>query len=203
MYQIKTYLRNYYILILLLCILSNPTSAKDIDTFKYVSFSENTVENTSFILTADQITISRDGIIVTIEDNETIINKTYGKVVLKATNKIVFVPGTKIEPGQTLHASITGTSIQEERLLEQIKYELSCLFNKTESDKDRLKDSSDNQIEAFSSTKVQGVLDNQQRRNGILNSTSHQFAAIYIKLKDNLLQTNSSFSPETVKVLRL
>lgn len=194
--------KNNSVFLILFSMLFLNASATDFRNF-YVSSPENTNTHRNLILIGDQITFNNDEIIINISDNRTIVNRKKGKIVLKATNKIVFKPGTKIKAGETLHASIISTNIQEERLLEKIKYELSCLFNETENEKDSFKNDNDKQIGVYSISRVEGVIENQQRRTVTLKSTNHQFAAIYIKSKDNLLQTNSSFTPETVKVLRL
>jgi hypothetical protein len=147
--------------------------------------SETTNIPNPVTLTGDQITLNSDGIIIDISDNRTVINKKKGKIVLKATNKIVFKPGTKIEPGQSLHASITETNIQEERLLEQIKYELSCLFNESEREKDRFNDDNYEQIGKYNYTNVEAVIDSQQRRISILGSQIDLFASNFISTKHN------------------
>lgn len=209
MIQFITSLRYFYIFIFLFSILYSSVSAKDNSNSEYVSLSENTTIPNLIILTGDEITLNNDGILVVSGENETVLYETRGRIELQASKKIIFSPGTRIVPGEGefLYASIIEEQEiekeDERRLLTFITFEFSKSFEKKEKAKGIYNKDRDKESTILCVSKVDGVIDNQQRRTGNIKTVNHHFSANYFTSKYHVFQTISGFKPETVEVLRL
>jgi len=201
-----TSLQYKYIYMLIFCFLFCFITAKGNSNFKYVSINEKQLTPSHVILTGDEITFNIDGIIVISDANESFLHETNRNAELKANNKIVFKPGTKIVPkkGEVLYASITNTNAKEERELKKITHELSVLFNEEEKTTNSI--SKNNDITSFflgSSIAYALLVDNQQRKVGNIETTNQRFLAKNLTAKYPIIQIISGFRPETVLVLRI